>query len=261
MARKREPEAVNTGAWLNTYADMITLVLTFFILLFAFSTVNTKKYADLANALSGNKNTIEKPEDYTPGGDFPGTGSGSMSEEDRSKESIDALYNILMGYVEENNLKDDVSIARVEDEILLRFGDNIFFDGYSSTLKQSGKNVLDNISKALEHADKYIQEIRIVGHTAKVENESVEIDRKLSTDRANSVLLYFESKEILDSSKLVAMGLGLYKPIASNDTAEGRAQNRRVEIYISRKTYEKTIIEQLYDVLKDRESKNDDSTE
>jgi chemotaxis protein MotB len=264
MAKKREPEAVNTGAWLNTYADMITLVLTFFILLFAFSQINAKKYADLATALNGNKKTVEVPKDYEPGGDFPGTG-GSTSEsgaddesnedlEAEAKESIDALYNILTHYVEENNLSGDVSLARLDDEIFIRFGDKILFDGYSDVLRQSGKEILDILVVGIEQAQKYIESINIAGHTAKVENESAEIDRKLSSGRANEVLLYMENKGILDASKLSAVGYGLYKPIDTNDTTEGRAQNRRVEIYIIRKTQEKSKLEIFYELLKDRES-------
>lgn len=263
LAKKREPQAVNTGAWLNTYADMITLVLTFFILLFAFSQINAKKYADLATALNGNRKTIEVPKDYEPGGDFPGTGGDSSENgsdeqsegsEDEAKESIDALYKILTNYVEENDLGGDVSLARMEDEIFIRFGDKILFDGYSSVLKQSGKEILDILVVGLEQAQKHIESINIAGHTAKVENESIEIDRKLSSGRANEVLLYIENKGILDASKLSAVGYGLYKPIDTNDTPEGRAQNRRVEIYIVRKTQEKSKLELFYELLKDRES-------
>ncbi len=262
LAKKRQPQAVNTGAWLNTYADMITLILTFFILLFAFSQINAKKYADLATSLSGNKNTIEVPKDYKPGGDFPGTGGnssesgsdGSEGSENEAKESIDALYNILTNYIDENNLGGDVSLARIGDEIFIRFGDKILFDGYSSVLKQSGKEILDILVVGLEQAQKNIESINIAGHTAKVENESAEIDRKLSSARANEVLLYMENKGILDASKLSAVGYGLYKPIDTNDTPEGRAQNRRVEIYIIRKTQEKSTLERFYELLKDRES-------
>ena len=263
MAKKREPQAVNTGAWLNTYADMITLVLTFFILLFAFSQINAKKYSDLANALSGgNKNKIQAPEDYQPGGDFPGTGenSGENSSENsdnseaEAKESLDSLYNILTNYVSDNKLEGDVSLARIGDEIFIRFGDKILFDGYSSAIKQSGKDILDTLVLGLEEAQNHIESINIAGHTAKVENESVEIDRKLSSARATEVLLYIQNKDILDAAKLTAVGYGLYKPIASNDTPEGRAQNRRVEIYITRKTHEKSTLERFYELLKDRES-------
>lgn len=263
LAKKREPQAVNTGAWLNTYADMITLVLTFFILLFAFSQINAKKYADLATALNGNRKTVEVPKDYEPGGDFPGTGGNSSESgsddpsegsEAEAKESIDALYNILTNYIDENDLGGDVSLARMEDEIFIRFGDKILFDGYSSVLKQSGKEILDILIIGLEQAQKHIESINIAGHTAKVENESIEIDRKLSSGRANEVLLYIENKGILDASKLSAVGYGLYKPIDTNDTPEGRAQNRRVEIYIVRKTQEKSKLELFYELLKDRES-------
>lgn len=166
-----------------------------------------------------------------------------------------------MNYINENNLQGDVSIEKTEEEVFIRFRNNIFFDGYSSQLKQSGKEILDALALGIKEADPVIQEIIISGHTAMVESDPTNIDRALSTDRANAVLVYFESKNILDPQKLVGVGYGLHRPIASNDTAEGRAQNRRVEIYISKKGHEKSLTDHIYDILSDRENSNDDSTE
>ena len=267
LAKKRTPQTVNVGAWLNTYADMVTLILTFFILLYSMSTINAQKYAQVAEALANKRNIIEAPEGYIPGGTFPDGGydsendSSSADSDTEDQESFDILYKILMNYVNENNLQGDVSVEKTDEAVFIRFRNNIFFDGYSSELKQSGKGVLDALVLGIKEADPVIQEVIISGHTAMVESDPTNIDRSLSSDRANAVLMYFESKNIIDPQKLVGVGYGLHRPIASNDTAEGRAQNRRVEIYISRKGHEKSLTEHIYDILSDRENSKDDSTE
>lgn len=263
MAKKRKPEAVNTGAWLNTYADMITLILTFFVLLYSMSTIDAQKYAKLAQALSNGKNVIAAPEDYTPGDDLLDDGSVEETPviEDEDLEGLDVLYQIIMNYVKENNLQEDVMVERTEEEVFIRFRNNVFFDGYSSSLKASGKDILDVVAIGIQEADPVIQEIIIAGHTAMVESDPTDVDRSLSSDRANAVLLYLESKNMFDPQKLVSVGYGLHRPIATNDTAEGRAQNRRVEIYISKKGFEKSFTDYIYDLLSDRENNKNDIVE
>ena len=255
MAKKRKPEAVNTGAWLNTYADMVTLILTFFVLLYSMSTIDAQKYAKLAQALSNGNNVITAPDDYKPGDDL--LDDGSISEtpvvEDEDLEGLDVLYRIIMNYVNENNLQEDIIVEKTEEEVFLRFRNNVFFDGYSSELKMTGKEILDVVALGIKEAEPVIQEIIIAGHTAMVESDPTDIDRSLSSNRANAVLLYLESKELFEPDKLVAVGYGLHRPIATNDTAEGRAQNRRVEIYISKKGYEKSFTDYIYDLLSERE--------
>ena len=255
MAKKRKPEVVNTGAWLNTYADMVTLILTFFVLLYSMSTLDAAKYAKLAQALSNGRNVISAPEDYLPGEDLLDDGSTDETPviEDEDLEGLDILYQIIMNYIKENNLENDVTVEKSEEEVFIRFRNNVFFDGYSSQLKNSGKEILDVVALGIQEADPVIQEIIIAGHTAMVESDPTDVDRSLSSDRANAVLLYLESKEMFEPQKLVAVGYGLHRPIASNDTAEGRSQNRRVEIYISKKGHTKSLTDYIYDILSERE--------
>jgi len=259
LAKKRKPEAVNTGAWLNTYADMVTLILTFFVLLYSMSTIDAQKYAKLAEALSNGKNVIAAPEGYVPGEDLLDDGSTAETPviEDEDLEGLDILYQIIMNYVKENNLQEDVVVERTEEEVFIRFRNNVFFDGYSSELKESGREILDVVALGIQEADPVIQEIIIAGHTAMVESDPTNVDRTLSSDRANAVLLYLETKGMFEPQKLVAVGYGLHRPIASNDTPEGRAQNRRVEIYISKKGQTKSFTDYIYDILSDREKNKD----
>jgi len=128
-----------------------------------------------------------------------------------------------------------VLITKSENYVFIRFADNITFDGYSYILKDSGKEILNILADGLKLVEEHIEEVIIAGHTAEVQQDNREIDRNLSTNRANTVLRYLEDRNAINPAKYIAIGYGLYKPIADNSTADGRAENRRVEIFISKK--------------------------
>jgi chemotaxis protein MotB len=107
----------------------------------------------------------------------------------------------------------------------------MFFNPDSAVLTAQGRQLMVDIGTAIRDVQDRIKAIRVDGHTAVA--DSPISDRDLSTDRANTVLKFLEAGYVSDPSKLLAVGYGQYHPIASNDTEEGRAQNRRVEIIIS----------------------------
>lgn len=256
MSRRKKIQSGSAGSWLNTYADMVTLLLTFFILLFSMSSLDKEKFMMLVEAFSNGKSVITKPEEAPAGEDL--LDQGSIEEtpviEEEDLEGLDILYQMIMNYVNSNNLMDDVMVEKTEDSVFIRFRNNVFFDGYSSELKITGKEILDVVAGGIKEAENVIQEIIIAGHTATVESDLTNIDRQLSSDRAAKVLLYLQSKDMFDPAKLVSVGYGLYRPIASNDTPEGRAQNRRVEIYITKKGHTKSFTDYIYDILSNREN-------
>lgn len=235
MARKKKREDGGGASWMETYSDMVTLLLTFFIMLYAMSTIDAQKYASIVASFSKEMN----PEVYYQQG-TPSESEGSEIPEPITEEEtdeLDELYSLLKQYVEENELGNQVELSRSEEYVFIRFSDSVTFRGYSDILEQRGKGMLDILAEGLLKVDEYIEEVIIAGHTAAVEYDKTDIDRSLSTDRANVVLKYLEDKNVIDPAKYLAIGYGLYSPIADNSTPEGRAKNRRVEIYISRKGY------------------------
>jgi len=154
-----------------------------------------------------------------------------------------------------------VEVSKSEEYVFIRFSDAVTFRGYSDILEQSGKEILDVLADGLELVDEYVEEVIIAGHTAKVEYDKTDIDRSLSTNRANVVLRYLESKNAIDSAKYLAIGYGLYSPIADNSTPEGRAKNRRVEIYISRAGYPLSYTKKIQETInKEKEQNSSDSS-
>lgn len=238
LSRKRKKIESGGASWLETYSDMVTLLLTFFILLYSMSTIDAEKYYAIVEAFSKG-NAVVTQEDLPPGEEMLDKGSveETITDIEEDNDEIDKLYTLLMQYVKENNLTESVEITKSVEYVFIRFYDNITFGGYSNQLKTSGKEILDVLAEGLGLVSEYIEEVIIAGHTAEVERDTSQIDRDLSTERANAVLRYLESKRVIDPAMYLAIGYGLYSPIADNSTAEGRAKNRRVEIYISRKGY------------------------
>nr|WP_300090059.1 flagellar motor protein MotB [Sedimentibacter sp.] len=259
MARKRKRDSSGGASWLETYSDMVTLLLTFFIMLYAMSTIDAQKYAMIVEAFSKGTEVEEDIEDLSGTGQMDG---GSIEVEEAEEEDVDQLYEMLKSYVDENNLNESVEISKSEEYVFIRFSDNITFKGYSNNLNQSGKDILDVLANGLSLVDEYVEEVIIAGHTAEVEKDKSNIDRALSTDRANAVLQYLESKNVINPAKYLAIGYGLYSPIADNSTPEGRAKNRRVEIFISRKGHPVSYTEIIKDTINgDDNTDSEDITE
>lgn len=213
----------NKDAWLNTYADMITLILVFFVLLFSMSTIDAAKYELLVEMF--NPSAIQDP-----------TGSAtdtavSDTATDQEVLDLEELYQYLTQYVESRGLQDQIQVSQGENVVGIQFMSSMFFNPDSAVLTAQGRQLMVDIGTAIRDVQDRIKAIRVDGHTAVA--DSPISDRDLSTDRANTVLKFLEAGYVSDPSKLLAVGYGQYHPIASNDTEEGRTQNRRVEIIIS----------------------------
>ena len=256
MARKKKTDSGGGGAsWMETYSDMVTLLLTFFIMLYAMSTIDSQKYAAIVASFSKAMN----PEAYYQQMEDEKLQEAVVTiDEDveETSDELDMLYTLLKQYVEKSELEQQVYVSKAEEYVFIRFSDSVTFRGYSDILEQSGKEILDVLAEGLELVDEYVEEVVIAGHTAKVEYDYTDIDRSLSTNRANVVLKYLDDKKVIDPAKYLAIGYGLYSPIADNSTPEGRAKNRRVEIYISRKGYPISYTKKIQETINKKEDGN-----
>lgn len=231
MGKKKR--SVNTSEWLNTYADMVTLLLCFFVLLYSISNVDKEKYEKIAESFNPSAVESTQTGENTAAGGGSATGGVTVDGTD----DFDDLYYRLSKYVETEGLGADVEISKGDGFTFITFRNNIFFDGDSYVLKQEGKDVLDQLSNAITDVSASIAEIEILGHTSQAsptEPNEVESDRFLSSNRASVVLVYLQNKNIIDPSRLVSCGFGQFRPISPFDTKESRAKNRRVEIIITK---------------------------
>lgn len=241
MARKKgAPQDEPRGdEWLATYSDTITLLLTFFVLLYSMATVDTQKMKQMSEAfqvvMSGQKaDSIMQYDLYN--GQVPLIGGESPIEE-LPDEAIDgdvveeSMYFQVKKFVEEYDLSEVVDIINSERGIVIQLRDNILFETSSSALRNDSKVVLDKISTLIGSLQ---NNIIIEGHT---DNRPINTSKfpsnwELSVDRAVNVVRYFVENKSLTASRFSAAGYGEFQPIEPNNTVENMARNRRVNILI-----------------------------
>ncbi len=231
MAKKE----IKTDGWLATYADTVTLLLTFFVLLYSLSSIDSQKFQQIAvamqSAFSG-KADRSILEFNSSSGDVPIVGKPQLTVEDaQQNENLEILEDVLT-YIKENDLEKDVQIYEDEKGLNIQMKDSVLFDTGKAELRSDSKNVLDKVSDLIGKVD---NKIIIEGHTDNVPINTPAMPNNwhLSSARALSVLDYFlDSKKILNPQRFSAQGCGEYRPIAKNDTDEGRAKNRRVNIIV-----------------------------
>lgn len=241
MSNRRPPKedkAEISAEWMNTYADMVTLLFAFFVLLFAMSQIDVQKFNLLVSVLSskgadptlimdvGNPNEMEVNMDDPT---IPGI-------EGEVDPAIADIAQQIKEIIQKSGAADKVTIDSGEDYIFIRFMDDMLFAPNSSTIRQEDYELLYFIGMALRSIQDDVGSIRVDGHTAAVpemDNYPVS-DRDLSSARANAVVKYLEDEVGIKGDLLSSYAFGKYKPFADNSTEEGRAKNRRIELWITK---------------------------
>ena len=227
MARKKKkPDDINTNAWMDTYADTITLLLTFFILLYSFSTTDNERLQQIAASLKGEITGIPMKLENTP----------DISLEDieqgiGEKSPYSILLDKIQEIIDKNALTDSVKVREEDSGVVLQLSENVLFDLGKADLKPESIKVLDIISTLIPSIS---NEIMVQGHTDNIPISSgtYKSNWELSTARAITVLRYFIETKGFDPTRFSATGYGEYKPLVDNSTEENRAINRRVDILI-----------------------------
>ena len=142
----------------------------------------------------------------------------------------------MQDYVQQAGMANQVTLGEGNGYVFISFDDTVFFSGDSYELRDEGKVVLDEVSQIISEVSSSIDEIRVLGHTAQAvpgQVNNVTADRFLASNRATVVTIYLQEKDIIDPARLVSVGYGEWRPVSSNDTSAGRAENRRVELIVT----------------------------
>lgn len=242
MARKKQKGEMTVNAdWMTSFSDMMTLLLTFFVLLYSFSTIDLEKFQAMAASFGGSATAVVPP--LNPGGSIAPSAADQFEQEgvdpkeDEEKAGFDNLYNQIMTYRDENDLDSVLMVERMEDTILLRFLDSMLFDSASADLRPESQELLTTLYGLFEQTIDEIKVIRTEGHSDNlpIKNSIYRDNWDLSCYRASSVVRFISDNIDIDPSKLTAAGYGEFHPIDTNETPEGRAKNRRVDIVVERK--------------------------
>lgn len=232
MAReKKKSEGLSGNEWMATYSDTVTLLMTFFVLLFILTSQNNESASKVAvEALNGGGSSILQFDLYDGevpiiGGESDIEGEGVLTKKEQTfKEAKDFLSN-------NEELKDIVTIEDNERGVLVQLKDNILFESASSQLREDSKMILNKVSDLISNLD---NDILVEGHTDNIPINTYDFPSnwELSAARAVNVVRYFVEAKGLDPTRFSASGYGEYHPVAPNDTYENMAKNRRVNILI-----------------------------
>ncbi|HHW46745.1 MAG TPA: OmpA family protein [Clostridiales bacterium] len=261
MSKRRGGSDYGVGYyWMDTYGDMVTLLLTFFVLLYSISSVDTNKWKILAQSIVGEIQHDEPSNIIGVGGSDENGGFESIDETPPDEVTdFSQLYAYLKKYVEDRGLQDSISLHRDDSNILITFSNHIFFDGNSAVIRQEGKEILDFLTDAMKNIGHQIGKIKTYGHTARVENNNFDpyFDDELSCLRAAHVCTYMRIKldGIVPPQKQSAEGMGEWWPAVPHDgTEETRKINRRVEICIAKEGGGYIDIDRIYNELRNSKS-------
>lgn len=237
MSRKKVKEdSVDTNSWLGTYADTITLLLTFFVLLYSYSNVDAQKFKQLSNALQGafTGKSSDKVLDFNISeGENPivGLENNVNGKNIKPKEDVKENYENLKKQIKDEKLDEYLQVKVDSRGYIFEIKDKILFETGKADLKSESMPILNFISKYIANID---NEIMVEGHTDNIpiKNYKYNDNLDLSSDRANNVTRYFIQNKNINPKRLKSMGLGEYHPIVPNDSDGNKAKNRRVNVLI-----------------------------
>ncbi|MDD5456596.1 MAG: flagellar motor protein MotB [Candidatus Margulisbacteria bacterium] len=235
MAKKKEPEkAPNHERWLLTYADLITLLLTFFIVLYALSMVDSKKFSALAESL---RLTLGRgtPRVADMSGGLIMPGIGMPTERDVDQKEMESTMHDVASFIKDNEMGQDIQANFNKDgNMEIRLSDGILFGPGQANLKPESLPALRKIGEIL--ADLSFNYV-IEGHTDNlpIVHGLYASNWELSAARALAVEKFLVDYGKVKPYKVSIAGFGEYKPLVPNTSPENRAKNRRVAIIVVKK--------------------------
>ncbi len=243
MKSKEDEPKKGAPAYMNTYGDMMTLLLTFFVLLFSMSTVDAEKFNALVSSFRNSVSifeggqTIKVETNVLENGmtQFPKKEDVFSPEQFKNAELLKVEADI-NEYVKSEHMNDTVSVEKNGNVIIIRFADVLLFDTGQAQIKPGAIPTLNLLGLKLgEYIDDGYQ-LKVEGHT---DNQAISTQQfpsnwELSSARAIAVMRFYLEEMDFNPSQISAVGRSEYHPIQSNDTSEGRAKNRRVEIQLTK---------------------------
>lgn len=222
--KKKKDKGGGVGAWMMTYSDMVTLLLTFFILLISMSTVDEIKFDMAAGSLRGAFGVM------TDVGDEQIQSSQTTTIAPVKNEQVQRVYKRIRDKLQRLELNEDIKLVKDRGAVVLRVEESILFGAGESELDSEAYSVLRDVADLVRP---WPLDLRIEGHTDNVPVQGTETGNwELSAQRALSVLRFMAEEELLPMDRLSAVGYGAQHPVVPNDSEKHRAMNRRVDFVL-----------------------------
>jgi chemotaxis protein MotB len=246
MIRKKNNASGGPAPWIVTYSDLMSLLLTFFILLYSMSTIDAEKFKNITEQLQlaltgegresifdGGTEQIESPldEEIFADDEMPVDGLREDEAGEILPEELQEMFERISSYIRDQGLSADVRVLMDRSGIYVEIQDAILFDMGSADLKPSGLEVIGKLEGIV---NEFENELVVEGHTDDIPINTREFPSnwELSTGRALSVLRYLEEEHGIAPARLSARGYGEHAPLVPNSSRENRAMNRRVNLLI-----------------------------
>lgn len=261
MARRKHSEGhENHERWLITYSDLITLLMIFFVVMYSMSKVDNNKFRAMADALnitlggtpgkisiaetaSGDSliemggpqsNTQSTSADPKNSNQMQQNSYGNASVENMTIQSIKAKLD---QFAKTNGIESKLISNTEERGLVVSIQDTLLFQPGSAEIASNANDILHKISSILAASQNYI---KVEGHTCTlpIHTSQYQSNWELSVIRATNVVHILSNNGQIDPKRLSATGYGEFRPIASNDTEDGRIKNRRVDLVILKAKYD-----------------------
>lgn len=244
--------------WLLSYADFITLLMVFFVIMYAMSKVDVQKYAAMANSLSVVL-TGKSPSVLETAGPsvVPGVSGAQLkqgtAELAANQAQLEEVRNVISDFIKEQDqeaaraqnagntdvikLSDNIIIYEQERGLVISFKDTLLFASGSDELTPRARTIIAGVGNALVKLSNYI---RVEGHTddLPINNGRFNSNWELSALRAANVVHVLKESAGIQPNRLSIVGYGQYRPLVPNEDALSRAMNRRVDIVILKQKYD-----------------------
>jgi len=259
--RHEDHEEHMDESWLIPYADLLTLLLALFIVLYAMSSVDAKKFQDMSKAFSiafnsgvgvldqsgiiTNANQMHEQDNTRRSADAEDSlNKTHQAEQDqqqqqelmqKEQQQLEELKKQLDQYIENNGLTTQLETKLNQSQLMITISDNALFSSGSADITEDAEELGVAIGAMLNKYPGY--EVTVHGHTDNQPINTFEFasNYELSAKRAINFMSILIDSGKLDPRLISPTGYGEFRPIATNDTAVGRAKNRRVEVSIIRK--------------------------
>ena len=229
MPKAKPPAEENHERWLVSYADFVTLLFAFFVVMFAHSNMDKAKLQQFAEGFQNHVGRLPAAVENTPA-PAPAKASAPTHEDLTMAElrgSIEQLEQDLLPEIQQGKIE----LSLQARGLIMSLRESAFFDPGRAELHPASLKIMTKVAEALTRIP---GQIRLEGHTdnTPIRTEMYPSNWQLSSARAITVLRLLSGRYQIDPDRLAAAGFGEFRPLVANDTLENRSKNRRVDVVI-----------------------------
>ncbi|GJQ58267.1 MAG: hypothetical protein D8M57_02735 [Candidatus Scalindua sp. AMX11] len=231
---EEEEKGADANAWVASFGDLITLLMTFFVLIISMSIIKMDEIVEAINRNNGTGDNLVSA-DMKETGIFEEQVMSKvqllMDEDDLPPplDNIEFLYDSVVIFISEKDLVNVIDLEKTRDGFIIRIRADILFETGNPRPKEQYLYLLDEIAQLLSVVS---NDVRIEGHTDDHYSKDRYADIKLSVSRATNVCRYLVDSGDINPSRIGVAGYGKLRPLFPNIDEENRAKNRRVEIIV-----------------------------